>query len=327
MTRILINATAAKEGGALTIFNQFCAAKKDDKDNFYILVSPCKPKLAPQNYEWIKKSTNGFFTLFFSLFASWFYAKHHRCDEIISFSNVNTVFPLVKKITYFHNLLIIFGESRKFCFLRFIVNNFFQRSAVFIFQTSYVKYEFIQRFKFTPKSKVLWPGVDINDGKLSRNLGKLIRGCGDKFIVPITNIDYEHKNFKLITKYAKQLLNKDITFYVTTDLLPLETPVNVIACGSLSKEEFVALIGETDGVIITSEYETLCLPIFEAIQQDKPAFVLNRDYVKGLNMTFGDIDGLFVFNNFSSLYSQIESAKLTNRKFSKAKYSLGQWDF
>lgn len=327
MTKVLINATAAKEGGALTIFNQFCAAKEHDENNFYIILSPCKPELGPKHYKWIKKSTNGFITLFFTLFISWFYAKYYRCVKIVSLSNVNTVFPCANKVTYFHNLLIMLGESRKYRILRFIIDFFFQKGAVFIFQTSYVEEEFIKCFKFSPKSKVLWPGIDVNNREPNRNLIKLIQGRGDKLIVPITNIDYEHKNFNLLIEFAKNLLDKNITFYVTTDALPAGLPKNVRACGILARDDFVSLINISDGVIITSEYETLCLPIFEALQQDKPAFVLKRNYVRGLKMSFGDIDGLFIFTDSSTLYNQIESSKLMNRKFARAKYSLGQWDF
>jgi len=327
MTNILINATAAKEGGALTIFNQLCASKVHDENNFYILLSPIKPISPPKNYKWIKKSTNSFSTLFFTLFTSWFYAKFYHCSELVSLSNVNTIFPCKKKVTYFHNLLIILGEGHKFSILRFIIRFIFQKNSIYIFQTSYVKDVFVKTFNFIPQNKVLWPGIDVQSKVLKREFGAIVKENGYRLIVPITNTDYHHKNFNLVVEYARKLVDQNVLFYITSDTLPCNLPDNIISCGSLSRDDFIALIGVSDGVIITSEYETLCLPIFEALLQDKPAFVLSRDYVEGLQNTFGNMEGLLVFNDYHSLYNQIKSSKLINKKFSKLEYSQGQWDF
>lgn len=130
---------------------------------------------------------------------------------------------------------------------------------------------------------------------------------------------------KVVIECARK--NPSVNFLVTTDNLPKNLPENLLAIKSLSKADFVYAIELSDGVLITSEYETLCLPIFEALQKNKPAFVLQRDYVNGLTSLFGSIEGLLLFTKIDSLKKQIEFSKFIDKNFAKAKYSIGQWDF
>lgn len=328
MNRILLNASAANEGGALTIINQFVSSKKNDIENFYIIVSPHKPPELPKNHKWIKKSTNGLFTLYFALISSWFFAKYYNCSKIISFSNINTCLPLNSKVTYFHNLLILVSNSLRYKVLRFILTYLNQKKSIYIFQTPYVKSEFEKCFHYQPINKVLWPGIAIktDEVELSMSISNLIKPSTFNLIVPITNIEYSHKNFKLINEYAKSPLCKDVKFYVTTDSLPKGTADNITACGVLTRNKFIKLISLSNGVLITSDYETLCLPIFEALLKNKAAFVLNRKYVKGLIDLFGNINGLFLFSNIQELTFQIEKSKLCSTNYQENKYSKGHWN-
>lgn len=322
--RVLVNASAASEGGALSIFNEFCASKKND-ERFYILISPFKPDVLPNNSKWIKLSTNGISSLFFSLIGSWFYAVFYRCDKLISFSNVNTILPFRERVTYFHNLLIITDRALKFKVLRFAIKYLNQNDVTYIFQTDYVKAVFLKNIISNIKNSVFWPGLSFGETLVESELKFTFDENEFYLVVPITNINYVHKNFLLVVECAKR--NPSVNFLVTTDKLPKDVPENVIAINSLSKSDFVYAIKLSDGVLITSEYETLCLPIFEALQMNKPAFVLQRDYVDGLISMFGSIEGLLLFTEIDSLNKQIESSKLIDKNFAKAKYSIGQWDF
>lgn len=326
MNCIFINASAASEGGGLTIFNQFCASKERDDSNFYIVASPYRPIIEPKHFKWIEIKTDGISSLFFALIGAWIYAHIYRCDKIISFSNLNTLLPFKKRVTYFQNLLVMKGVGFKFKVLRFVMRFLNQRKVNYIFQTPYVRNAFFESFKYGSDGKVFWPGLSVESERTDNKLLLDFEFNSNlNLVVPITNLSYTHKNFDLIIEYALKLPN--VNFLVTSDYLPPELPSNIFLIKSLSKNDFLQLVKLSDGVIITSEYETLCLPIFEALQHNKPAFVLSRDYVEGLYLMFGDIEGVFRFSDVNSLNEQINISKLSVQKFKKAEYSIGQWNF
>ncbi|ABM02632.1 hypothetical protein Ping_0788 [Psychromonas ingrahamii 37] len=324
MNKILVNGTAAREGGALTIINQFSMSKKDDAENFYYILSPLKPDVCPTNYKWIKKETRGLNTLFFSLFFSWFYCVFFRCNKLISFSNVNTIFPVKNKVTYFHNLLIIKGGGVKYFIIKFIITWCNQKEPLYIFQTSYVQEQFKKEFHFEPKNKILWPGVlrNIITPRLIKKNNSIYN-----LVVPITNINHSHRNFKKIIQFAKVLEKYNINFLVTVETLPQGLPANIKATGHLSRGDFLLLIYNNDGILVSSEFETLCLPIFESLQLNRPAFVLEKEYVKGLKSTFGEIEGLFLYEDSDELYNHILSTRNKENIFFRDKYSIGRWEF
>ncbi len=329
MVKVLVNATAAKEGGALTILNRFCTSKKDCTQKAYVIMSPIKPSVMPFNAQWIQKSTNGFYTLYFALILSWFFARAYGCKEIISFSNVNTLLPIVKKTTYFHNLLIIFDRSIKFRVLRFVLSHLFQSSSSFIFQTPYVRDEFVKCFKYSPSCQVLWPGISsVQSHSIDNAVIRNLLSCkGTNLVFPVMDIKHEHKNFKLIVKLSSNILAKHIKFFVPVDELPEGTPKNIISCGKLNHIDFLTLVKLSDGVVVASEYETLCLPIFESLLFNKPAFVLSRDYLVGLKALFGGIPGLYTFTDSKSFYVNIEKAKSVSHDFVREAYTVGNWNF
>ncbi|WP_394392272.1 hypothetical protein [Shewanella woodyi] len=110
MKRVLVNASAAKCGGGVTILNKFTKEKYYDKTTHYVIVSPIKPDRLGSNQTWIKKRTSFISTIMYALFGSWFTCRKYKCSSIISFSNINSLLP-ISKVTYFHNMLILNGEG------------------------------------------------------------------------------------------------------------------------------------------------------------------------------------------------------------------------
>lgn len=62
--KVLVNASAAREGGALTILNSYLESKVND-NNEYIVLSPVRPNTNSKNINWHKACTFGFGTYFF----------------------------------------------------------------------------------------------------------------------------------------------------------------------------------------------------------------------------------------------------------------------
>ena len=323
MSNILVNASAASEGGALTILNAFLNDKYNSDDKYYVL-SPLEPESKCDNIIWVKTVTSGFGTYFFSLISAYFYFIYFRCEKCISFNNINFIFS-GDKVTYFHNLLILNGNNVKFKVLKFTLRFLNQKKSKFIFQTSFVKNEFELNIGYETDAKICWPGVSIptlNDAGKTDSKG----GYAYDLVVPIIDINMHHKNFKLVVEIALKVkslkisipcIKPDNDFY----------PSNISFMGRKNREDLLRCIDSADGVLITSNVETVCLPIFESIALGKRAFVLNKPYLKGIIEMFGEIDGLLPYSSIDELehhFSCIEKSKCIN---SDLNFKLGDWEF
>lgn len=80
-------------------------------------------------------------------------------------------------------------------------------------------------------------------------------------------------------------------------------------------------------MIITSEVETVCLPIFEAIGIGKNAYVYKQPYLKGIRESWPCLNGLIEFNSIEELeevFNQAPSSEVTQIKndFCKCDWSF-----
>lgn len=330
MNFILVNGTAASKGGALTILNSYLASKTDDDENFYYIFCPHEPEVNPKNSKWICCSTNGFSTLFFTLILSFLIAIYFKCNKIISFSNLNCLFalPSLKKVTYFQNMLILNDSSLKFKVLRFFLKYGFQKKNVFIFQTSYVFKQFVKNIGYEPVCKIFWPGVKVKAYRST--LSSSNKDCKDfRFLVPIIDISHPHKNFDYIHRFIDEDTNEYFRYFVTASI-PNNDFYNdevIKFLGKLSHDQFLEKIKFYDGLLILSETETVCLPIFEALSTNTPVFILDKGYIRGLEDEFGVIDGLYKFKDFKSLISAVELSFLDSKNYFRDEYLIGKWDF
>lgn len=333
MEKILINATGAKKGGALTIIESYCKAKAKESDNnkFYYVLSPHKPCILPKMSRWIKISTSGFGTTFFALVTSWFYYKFLGCNKLISFSNINTLLP-AKKITYFHQFLTLSENNVKHKAIRFLIRKTQNKNNLFILQTPYVRDVFIEKFGAEFTSKVCWPGVSLptpEDDKCREEIREVYNIEENKKLIvcPIPNINIPHKNFKALQCMAPELKKNEIVVLITCPVSEKIMLPNVIPVGNLPRDEYIRLVSQSNGVLILSSAETISLPIFEAVSLNKPAFVLSMPYVKGLNEMFGSIDGLFEFSSSEELIMKINSESFGGKKYGSKSFIGGCWDF
>lgn len=326
MNKILVHATGAKLGGAVTVINSYCEANAEDLLNYYYIFSPVKPPVMPKNSEWIEYRTDGLSTLFFSLLTSVFYYFYFKCDSIISFSNVNALIDLGRRVTYFHNMLICTSSNFKYKILRFILRYINQGNVEYIFQTEFVADKFCQIIGYVPTYKVCWPGVSTPLNIISKESSP----CDGSFLlVPITDLSNKHKNFDLVVELASLLLPiSRLKFILTCSNLQdrINLPSNIIFINNVSHTRFLNILSMSEGVIITSTVETVCLPIFEALSLGKKAYVYNAEYLHGLHHFLDGSEHTFIFNEPIEFLNSIH--KNTEISFNKNKsFISGNWEF
>ncbi|HIF9474868.1 TPA: hypothetical protein ACX6SG_003419 [Photobacterium damselae] len=320
---ILVNGSGASMSGALTILNKYLESIKYDDDNKYYIFCPVEPQYLSKNIKWVHCDTNGFHTYLFALFFCYYYILLFKCDKVVSFSNINTVFPVKNKVTYFHQALIFKNKRVKFSLLRFTIKFLFQRNSKIICQTTHVKTEFEKCFGYNYNIEVKWPGLSVVT-KNSKNTNSF-----EYLVFPVSSINDENKNFKLLVEIANKLLadNNDVKIIVPSVEIS-GCPENIIFVGSKCRDDFISLLKFSNGVLITSFYETLCLPIFEAICLEKKVYVLQREYLVGVENVCDLTNWLFKFNNsdeFVFLY-EINKVKEINN-IPDFDFHTGDWSF
>ncbi|MFA0518960.1 glycosyltransferase [Vibrio sp. 10N.222.55.E8] len=305
MKNIVVNASAAREGGALSILNMYIESKIHSKDECYIVLSPLRPTTLPLNAIWIKKETFGLNTLLFSLFFVWYYCLKYSSSRIVSFSNVNVCFRVQEKVTYFHQALIFTNDEFKFRVYRFVIKYLFQNGSEIITQSPYVRNLYLRRFGLNRNVRVCWPG--ISDQFMNYTNAKCKMSKIKNVFVPIVDVNNKNKNFSLAYDLISSSFCDDLTFKVTTeslgdrfDLLP-----NISCLGYLEPEDYLKELSGCDAVLITSVVETVCLPIFEAVSLGKIALVYEQDYIKDIISYHGEPENIFLFRNRSEFLKVI----------------------
>lgn len=309
--KILINATAAKELGALTIIESY--VRNLDPKLQYFLLSPFKPDYLSANTKWIRCETNSIFTSLFSLFFVAYYAATLRVDKIVSFSNLNVAFDYLPSVTYFHQALILSSNKLKFKMLRVAIK-IFNKHSVFIVQTNFMKSEFRRVFGNEYQVHVLWPGLNIPElsqdlDSKSQTLVNYYKAFYDYvFIIPVANTYDDNKNLKLFFEYADLLLDKQVLILVPSHINCFYSNFeNLVFIGPKSRCEFLSILKVCDGVLVFSKLESLGLPIFESIYLGRKSIVFAAEYALSLQNEFSNINNLYLFHDGLSLSHALDS--------------------
>lgn len=107
----VINATATKYGGALTILKEYLAEikKTDNKSIYYVFCGVDLDEFTSDNIKIINIRTNGFGIggikrILWDLAGLYLYCTVNKIKPnlIISFQNTGVCFPKIKQLIYFH---------------------------------------------------------------------------------------------------------------------------------------------------------------------------------------------------------------------------------
>lgn len=326
MKCIIINASAAKTGGAETIVRTFVEELKNYPQYNFIIFSPISFKEKYDNVQFYFISTNGLKTIWFTIFGIGNYVNKYKPLYLFSFNNLNYLFRPSLGITYFHQSKAIENgySDLKIQIYRFFISRFLRKNK-FVVQSEYIRKKFIKSFDFHP-SKVIasWPGFIIPKietiNSPIKNKGFLKYG-----LLPIAYAA-QHKNVSLLNDLSKFLETENIL--ITTLLDPSNTIFKssneyIQSIGAITRLEMFNLYRQIDFLIFTSKDETVGLPIFEFLQTGKPAFVYAADYAIKFFEQFNKPENMILFSDveeFKALF--LQKIKIKAKPFD---YSKGEW--
>ncbi len=327
--RVLVNAVSARFGGAKTVFDLFCYNLQEDC--VYVILAPHKPEYLREQDIWIHRNYSGIFALLFAAVFVGFYAWRYRCSSILSFSNFNFMFPGFKKITYFHNILILVDNSIKFKLIRFLLKLSVNETYKYVFQTNYVKKQFFYTISEVDYI-VKWPGLNAHETTENTEVELTeIVNLPDNlsfekiFVLPITDVNDSHRNYDFLLELKKQIQFSNYLFIVTSE--GINDIDNVYFSGKLSRENFRNLVSLSDGLLVLSKLETVCLPIFEALSQSKPVFCYEADYVVELKSMFPNVESFFTFSTNEGFFSLVDNDSVFKAPIRNDRcYLLGDWN-
>jgi hypothetical protein len=296
--RIVINASAAKYGGAKTIVDSFINWISDcDPHSSFVLLAPEKPDFLPSNVTFVQKETSGLSTLLFSCIGIFWYCLKHRASHCISFNNVNLVLPLCNRITYFHQAKVFTEKSLRFRLIATAIH--LLRHSTIVIQSPLIQQRFVEKFSDSYQYLVKWPGIKP-ESATDNPLNLLAKVGAEKWVLwPVTDPYVSQKNLVWLTQHKEWLVQNQIKI-LTTSSHPLELP-NSVALGKVSRAQMFDLYKRVDAVLIVSIEETLCLPIFEAASLGATVKVLRMPYIDAIKDWRGLPDTVQLFDNVTEL--------------------------
>ncbi len=322
--RILVNASAAKLGGAETIIRTFVENIPCTNDKIFIILSPLNFAAGSPNIIFKYKKTDGFQTVFFTCVGILVYMIKYKTKSVLSFNNLNNIFFPKKGVTYFHQLKALNGNSRelKLRLYDFIIKGFLKKN-IFVVQSHYIKNLFISKYHVSG-GKVLscWPGfilpIKISAGQ------QLEKKSGYTGIFPVA-FDTTHKNIPLLLEMEEFFLLNAVKIIT---LLPkssrTENPDVYSTRGAVTREELFKIYNEADFLIFTSTEETVGLPIFEFLQSGKPVFVFAAAYAVALHKQFNEPLNFILFTDKEDF--QHKFSKHISVFDNSIDYSKGEWE-
>lgn len=334
---IIVNATAARTSGALTILKQFLSnIPLPSNDYYYIFIdslSLFKNQKFPNNIIFIEKQTKSWSSrIYWDLFGLNNWIRNSKLDINLYISLQNTgsrINNSIPKIVYYHQPLAIYKKNwnffkkdeRKFFFYKnfysIFVKLFDKFDTNIVVQVPFIKDLYIKKFNINPDrvyiikpeiNQINWdsvPKADLESGKVH-------------FIYPATNLTY--KNHILLLKVVKYLRDK---YCISADKFCIHFTFKICESLELNKfikknklDEFFAFHDKMPFELLLSYYktahcllfpsyiETLGLPLLEAASIGLPIFVNDLPYSRDV---IGDYNGvkLLKFNDVESWANEI----------------------
>lgn len=364
---VFINATAATEGGALTILKQFLEGIFTYSSNNIIYYIFCSQKeLEVYENENIKiinniKGKKWLNRIKWDLYGlkKWSKKRGIKGNLLISFQNTGSnYYSDVVQLIYLHQS-IPFAENVKWNFInknerllwfykniyKKIIKYTIRRSSYIVVQTEWVKSAVIKQFNWNSKKiSVIKPNIkkipiekvseiDFNDGKFH-------------IFYPANTAKY--KNHELIInalKYIKDskpeifknlivhfTFDRDLSNNRNAELISLAGKLQVIEHigfeGKISYERVLSFYKSCDLMLFPSYIETFGLPLIEASSFGLPILVSDLDYAREVA---GDYEGVKFLNYKDSILWAENIIDLYNKRIKykpcKIKYETSWKDF
>lgn len=297
---VLINASAAKYGGAKAIVEKFVEETDFNSYDKVYLLAPEMLRVKNDKVHKINIETTGIMTLLFSTLFVVYWVLKLKASKLISFNNLNLVIPIVDRVTYFHMPHTFYKKTLKHKIYRFVISKLLDGTR-FVVQTEFVKSEFLRVFGYKHSLFVNWPGCQ--KPKRNKEPMTLLSNVNTKnnkrlkCIIPIIDTNSVHKNFDFFVKRINEIAFLNIDFFITSDKGPELSSVSYI--GVQSREKLDDIYHEMDFMLFPSVFETVGLPIFEFSSLGKPVLVLNMPYLRGIENTVELTSNIVLFDEFN----------------------------
>jgi len=316
---IFINATAATEGGALTILKQFLdGISKYSKKNIYYYMFCSLKELEvyeSENIEIINniKGKKWLDRINWDLWGlkKWSKGRDIKADLIISFQNTGVCYHRnIKQLIYLHQSIPFFeginwnffDKNERFYWFRKniykkIIKYSLRKNSYIVVQTEWMKNSVIKQFNWNPK-KILVIKPDLKN-ILTEEISK-INFNNDKFHIFYPANTAIYKNHELIIntlKYIKDIkpeIYKNIIIHFTFNsnlnnnrniilinlIKKLHLNDNIKFEGKMHYERVLSFYKSCDLMVFPSYIESFPLPLIEAATFGLPVLVCDSDYAK-----------------------------------------------
>lgn len=304
---VIVNASALRSSGALSIYNQFITHLPNyiNNNKYYLFVDPSVNQPVIDGVTYIQDGNHGWLHRL-----SWEHGGLNRWlrrnnispDIIVSLQNTGIV-TNCRQIIYYHQSLPFYSwkwnllkKSERLMWLyKYLYPYFVQltlnRQTDIVVQIPFVRRKFIDRFHFPPeKVHVLFPdleqidtsGVSYMDWDYSKK----------HFIFPATPLPYKEHRIILealgLLKQRKSPFFQDIRVHFTISKGQSKSVDKLIMCYGLQKQiifdgvlphdVLLSYYQSACGLIFPSVIETLGLPLLEAARFGLPILVSDLDY-------------------------------------------------
>ena len=304
----VVNATAIRGSGALTVLKQFIDFIPEDECTYIIFIDESIQLKAPVNVKLIPLNKRSFFKRFlWDTFGvkKWLKGNHIIPNITISLQNTNfRVSAKCPNYIYYHQSLplspvrwnVFKAEQRLLWFYKNIYPFFVKlyinsRTEIFV-QLNWIKDSFCLKYKF-PKEKVHVVFPTIKTPEPEENLSLNVDKNKINFFYPATS--YIYKNHKILFEafsIIDRLLSKKIVLYLTCkendfSLTKNYQNIEIVYLGTRPHSEIVGLFQNVDALLFPSYIETLGLPLIEAASFGLPIVASDLPYAREVLDVYG----------------------------------------
>lgn len=351
---IIILASAARSGGALTIYRQFLSYLPQFVGNhkWYLFVDPAADKIKVQGVKYIEQSNHSWSNRILwdsKGLKKWLRNNRIVADVIVSLQNTGSTITSCRQIIYYHqsipfynrkwNLLV--GTERLMWLYKYIYPLFVKRTLTdktdVVVQIPFIGDGFQKRFKFDKeKIHILFPDIERIDTKLITEY-PLKKDCYH-FIYPANTSKFkEHKTLAeavSIIKKENAVLASKIRIHLTfteKENFEFVTLINkmgiqkqFILGGTVDHNILLSMYKSSIGLLFPSTIETLGLPLLEASQFGLPIVVSNIPYAKEVISSY---EGAKFINpyDYEAWAKAIESLCLGPKKYLPLEENNSTW--
>ena len=355
---VFVNATAATEGGALTILKHFLEGISKYSNNNIIYYIFCSLKELEvyesenikiinniKGKKWLDRTKWDLWGL-----KNWGKRKDIKADLIISFQNTGVkYYNDVKQLIYLHQSIPFFQtikwdffkKDERFYWFRKniykkIIKYSLRKNSYIAVQTEWMKNAVIEQFNWNPK-KISVIKLDVENIPLEKVPEIDFNDNNFHIFYPANTAKY--KNHELIInalkyiKDSKPEIYKNLIIHFTFDnslsnnrnvvlinlIKDLQVDEHIKYEGKISYERVLSFYKSCDLMVFPSYIETFGLPLIEAANFGMPILVADMNYAREV---MGDYEGVKFLNYKDSKLWAENTIDLYNKRIKYTPYNI-----